>query len=168
MLLFMVKQVFLLRGRLGQCNADMKCTVEGRKEAKGQRCLLFKFFFSFHEIWILFQSSYCRIWLLLTLVLIHSHVEDCFKILYYGGSGFLVWVADNTNDFGSFIQEIYDFQDSFHVDTFLNYFLVVIFLILIYIYKFYYNYKWNNKYISLYKNWIVSYTNGHILTLCLR
>ena len=31
-------------------NVDMKCTVEGRKEAKGQRCFLFKFFFSFHEI----------------------------------------------------------------------------------------------------------------------
>ena len=61
-------------------------------------------------------------------------MEDCFKILYYGRSGFLVWVADNTNDFGSFIQEICDFQDSFNLDTFLNYFLVVIFLIL-YIYK---------------------------------
>lgn len=40
---------------------------------------------------------------------------------------FLVWVADSTNDFGSFMQEIYDFQDSCHLDASFNYFLVVIF-----------------------------------------
>lgn len=148
-------------------NADMKCTVEGRKEAKGQRHLLCKFGCSFHEIWILSQSSFFRFWLLLRLVLIHSHVEDCFKILYYGRSGFLVWVADNANDFGSFIQEIYDFQDSSHLDASFNYFLVVIFLIL-YIYINSITIINETVNIYLYKNWIESYTNGHILTLCLR
>ena len=59
-LFFMVKQVFLLMGKIWSVhwyNADTQCTIEGKEEAKGQKknFFMFKFFLSCHKIWLLFH-----------------------------------------------------------------------------------------------------------------
>ena len=57
MLLFMVEQVFLPRKEVWPTHyANMQCS-KGKGETKGQRrVFMFKFFLSYHKIWILFHS----------------------------------------------------------------------------------------------------------------